>query len=103
NNRLYAFHVGFSGYFKDWSFASKLSFSRNFGTYKTSPIGHSFGTIRYPPQSGIFKTVNQFSGYLELQKELIKELSIGILAGIDQGKLLDNSIGLQLRIVKVFR
>lgn len=104
NNRLYAFHLGLSGYLKSWTFISKLSYSRNFGTYKTSPIGWSFGATRYPPQNGIFKTVNQFSGHIELQKELKNpELVVGIISAIDYGELLDNSIGLQLRVIKRFK
>src|SRR5690606_18003235 len=62
NNRLYAFHIGLSGYLQDWKFISKLSYSRNFGTYKTSSIGGSLGEIRYPPLYGTFIAVNQFSG-----------------------------------------
>lgn len=103
NNRLYAFHIGLSGYLKDWYFTSKLSYSRNFGTYKTSPIGGSLGEIRFPPQYGIFKTVNQFSGQLEFQKKLNKEMLIGILTAIDKGRLLNNSFGIQLRVIKSFK
>ncbi|HUH18892.1 capsule assembly Wzi family protein [Albibacterium sp.] len=103
NNRLYAFHIGFSGSVKDWNFISKTVYSRNFGTYGTSSIGGSQGEIRYPPVYGIFKTVNQFSGYLELQKEIKKEFTVGIVGAIDQGQLLDNSIGLQLRLIKRFK
>lgn len=103
NNRLYAFHIGFSGYLKNWSFTSKISYSRNYGTYATSPIGGSRGEIRNPPLYGIFETVNQFSGYLELQKEVKRELTIGIVGAVDQGQLLDNSLGLQLRLIKRFK
>lgn len=103
NNRLYAFHIGLSGNLKKWNFISKLSYSRNFGTYKTSSIGWSFGENRYPPQYGIFKAINQFSGYVELQKKLNKELTIGIVTAIDQGQLLDNSLGLRLKIIKDFK
>jgi len=103
NNRLYAFHIGFSGYLKSWNFVSKLSYSKNFGTYGTSPIGVLFGNNRVPPKYGIFQTVNQFSAYLELQKEVNRDMSLGIVTAFDQGKLLDNSIGLQLRLIKHFK
>ncbi|WP_132220749.1 capsule assembly Wzi family protein [Albibacterium bauzanense] len=102
NNRLYSFHLGFSGHLKDWNFISKVSYSRNFGTYNTSPIGGSIGEIRNPPIYGLFETVNQFSGQLELQKEFNKKLTMGMVVALDQGRLLDNSIGLQLKLVRSF-
>ncbi|QNK64717.1 hypothetical protein H7F33_09665 [Pedobacter sp. PAMC26386] len=100
NNRIVAFHFGLSGSLSDWNFSSKLSYSRNYGTFGTSIYGGSTGTIRNPQTTNIFVPVQQFSFYLESMKALNKGYSVGFATALDQGKLLYNSYGLVLKLKK---
>ncbi|WP_069660912.1 capsule assembly Wzi family protein [Arcticibacter eurypsychrophilus] len=102
NNRVVAFHAGIEGSIKKFEIISKLSFSKNYGTFGTSPEGHSTGIIRSPNTTNLFKTVNQFSAYLETHRSLSNGVSIGLAAAIDQGNLLYNSGGLVLKVSKSF-
>ncbi|KIO77546.1 hypothetical protein TH53_08930 [Pedobacter lusitanus] len=100
NNRVIAFHFGLSGSLYDWDFTSKLSYSKNYGTFGTSIYGGSTGSIRNPQTTNIFTAVDQFSFYLESMKALKKGYSVGFATALDQGKLLYNSYGLLLRLKK---
>lgn len=102
NNRVVAFHAGTELSIKGINLITKLSFSENYGTFGTSPEGNSTGSIRNPNTTNLFKKVNQFSGYLEASKSLNSETKIGILTAIDNGRLLDNSLGLGLKFSKFF-
>ncbi len=100
NNRVVALHFGLSGSLYNWNFSSKLSYSRNYGTFGTSIYGGSTGAIRDPHSTNIFKPVEQLSFYLESMKALNKGYSIGFATALDQGKLLYNSYGVQLKLKK---
>ncbi|MBB6271610.1 hypothetical protein HDF26_002067 [Pedobacter cryoconitis] len=100
NNRIVAFHLGLSGSLYNWIFSSKLSYSKNYGTFGTSIYGGSTGSIRNPQTTNIFVPVQQFSFYLESMKAIKKGCSIGFATALDQGKLLYNSYGLQLKLKK---
>ncbi|MGY0034909.1 capsule assembly Wzi family protein [Pedobacter sp. NJ-S-72] len=100
NNRVVAFHLGLAGSLYNWTFSSKLSYSQNYGTFGTSIYGGSTGKIRNPQTTNIFATVQQFSFYLESMKALNKGYSVGFATALDQGKLLYNSYGLQLKLKK---
>jgi len=102
NNRVVAFHGGAEGSIADIEVVTKLSFSQNYGTFGTSPEGHSTGTIRNPNTTNLFKKVNQFSAYVEANKSLNNGLKLGIMGAIDEGRLLDNSIGLGVKLSKSF-
>lgn len=100
NNRVIAYHIGVGGSINAWTFQSKISYSQNFGTFGTSPIGHSLGRERFPPKFGIFQQVNQFSFYFDNQKEIKDGLIIGYTVGYDQGGLLRNSVGVAFKVRK---
>lgn len=102
NNRVIALHTGFSGIIKGISFTTKATYSWNFGTFGTSIYGHSTGPKRSAPTSNIFKTVQQFSFYLEGDKKLRNNYKLGAATSFDRGELLNNSFGLQLRASKSF-
>ena len=101
NNRIVAFHFGFEGTYKEWELITKLTLSENYGTYGTSPIGHSIGSRRGKPY-GLFDKVNQFSGYIEANKSLSTNWNIGFVAAIDEGELYDNSVGIIVKAKYIF-
>jgi hypothetical protein len=102
NNRVAAFHIGIEGSLGSWDLRGKFSYSMNYGTYGTSPFGHSTGELRVPPRFGIFKEVGQFSSFLQVKKELAHGLEFGCIAALDRGDLLNNSSGLILSLSKTF-
>jgi len=101
NNRVLAFQTGIEGSVKQLHFIGKLSYSRNYGTFGTSIYGHSLGSERFPPKV-IFKEVQQFSSYLEANKQLKSGVHIGMSAAFDYGKLLENSVGVMWKVSKDF-
>lgn len=103
NNRVVALHTGLSGRINTWDVMTKLSYSWNYGTFGTSIYGSSTGNIRNPQTSNIFKPVEQFSFYLEGTKNLKNGYSAGFATAIDQGELLNNSLGFMLRLKKKFQ
>jgi hypothetical protein len=100
NNRIIAFHAGGLAQMNDWYFTGKLTFSKNYGTFGTSIYGHSLGNIRHPQTENIFTIVNQTSLYLQISKDLKKNLRLGLAFAVDNGGLLNNSIGTQLSVSK---
>ncbi|MGG7663504.1 capsule assembly Wzi family protein [Dyadobacter sp. BHUBP1] len=103
NNRVIAFNAGFIGNIGSVNITTRLSYSRNFGTYGTSPIGTSLGKRREVLPPPYFQEVNQFSGYLEGSKKVKNNWEVGLAAAIDSGRLLYNSFGLMLNVRKSFQ
>jgi len=87
NNRLMAFHAGVAGEAGAWDITAKLSYSRNFGTRVTETE---------------FPVVGQLSAYLEGSRPLKNGMHIGGVLALDTGKLLYNSTGIMLKVVKAF-
>lgn len=102
NNRVIAFHLGLEGSAKQWSLLSKLTFSVNYGTFGTSPNGHTAGEVHTDPIYGIFEPTNQFSGLFEIGRQLDRDAKIALISAFDRGMLLNNSFGLQLKLSKTF-
>lgn len=103
NNRVIAFHSGLEVSVASWDFRVKATYSSNYGTFGTSPEGHSTGEITgAEPIYGLFGKLNQFSGYLEGNKLLKTQWRLGFAAALDNGSLLNNSNGLLLKIGKRF-
>ena len=92
NNRLYAIHLGCEGSVKSFSYILKASWSRNYGTYLTTNEEQSTD-IENPGAYGIFGEQDQLSTYLELNRTLNNELSLGFIGAFDYGDLLYNSFG----------
>lgn len=89
NNRVNAYHVGSEGSFLGLKYIVKMSYSRNFGTYKTSEVYNTFNEI------------GQFSGMIKLNKDFVNGLSVWGLTALDYGNLFDHSAGLVVGISKV--
>ena len=102
NNRVAAFHLGAQASAGSWSFTGKFSYSINYGTYGTSPFGHTTGRLRVPPRFGLFPKVNQFSSWLEVTKSIGDYWDVGCVAALDAGKLLYNSSGVILKLSRKF-
>jgi hypothetical protein len=100
NNRVTLVHMGIEWQAKDWSITNKFSFSRNYGTYATSPIGNSLGAVRTIQPPPYFTSVNQFSGYIEASRALKNNFRIGFVLAGDYGDLLYNSIGGMVKLTK---
>lgn len=102
DNRIIALHTGIEGAVKKINILMKLTYSMNYGTYGTSYPGHStsgkYGGNKY----GLFKEVNQFSGYLEANKNINTTLNVGAAVAADQGGLYYNSAGLLVKVRKSF-
>jgi len=80
----------------------KLSYSMNYGTFGTSTYGHTTGRLRVPPRFGLWQEVSQFSSFLEVSKALGNGYTLGCLAALDNGKLLNNSGGVIFKLTKTF-
>jgi len=100
NNRVIAFHAGIMGYLWNWSVTAKATYSLNYGTWGSSPYGHSGADIRNPGPPPYFTEVKQFSAYLEASRSLKNGFSIGFALAGDKGGLLYNSIGGMIRLSK---
>nr|WP_288812031.1 capsule assembly Wzi family protein [uncultured Sphingobacterium sp.] len=103
NNRVIAFHSGLEGNIKRLEVKLKLSYSQNYGTFGTSPIGSSLGDVRSPIAPPYFEKVNQFSGYVECYRPLKRGWKLGVASAFDSGKLLNDSFGASLSVKKHFR
>jgi hypothetical protein len=99
NNRVQAYHVGIDGSLSKLNFICKLTFTQNYGTYGSSPLGHSLNNIRSPGKPPYFETENQFSGYLEASRNF-KGISLGICVAVDQGTMIYNASGLWFKVSK---
>lgn len=105
NNRVIAFHFGMENRVHGWDVLTKLSYSKNYGEYKTSDVKHFWyvGKLRDRiPVYGIFKKVNQFSGYVDAGKSLKHGLRLNLTAAWDQGQLLYNSFGGFVKLTKTW-
>jgi hypothetical protein len=103
NNRIIAVHTGFTGSYKKLDLLIKATYSKNYGTYATSEFGESTGSFRNRPSWGIFTPVTQYSIYVDAGKALRNNYYVSLTGAVDQGKLLQNSWGLILKIKKEFR
>lgn len=102
NNRVLALHLGLSGSMKQWDIITKLSYSVNYGTFGTSTVGHTTGDKHTPTIYGIFEPTRQFSGFIEVGRNMSNGFRAKVTLAVDQGALLYNSTGLQLSLSKSF-
>ncbi len=103
NNRVLAIHLATKGSIWGCNYTAKLSFSRNWGDFLTSGQEYIYFLGEYVKMDykyGIFTPVNQFSGYLEANRPIGNGYSVGAAVAVDQGKLLNNSVGGFLKLVK---
>lgn len=102
NNRVVALYVGSAFSIKKMDVMLKLSYSQNYGTFATSEYGNSLGNKFIHYSDSVFKQVDQFCGYLELNKQLKHGFRLGMVLALDQGNLYYNSSGLMLKAAKTF-
>lgn len=102
NNRVMAFYFGIEANILNLNLKSKISYSKNYGTYRTAAEGHEDIGLIFPSPYGVFPISNQFSGLIECSKALNKGFSIGLKAAADMGDLYDNTFGLICSLLKEF-
>ena len=105
NNRVMAFYGAIEGSVYNYRFVARGSYSLNYGTFGTSPWGHTTGSpANYTPvpKYNQFKEVNQLSGSLEVTRDLDNGWQAGCMAGLDYGNLFYHSAGLILSIRRGF-
>ena len=96
NNRLLAFHFGSEGSVHGYGYVVRASWSKNFGTYRTTDEEQSTG-ITDAGDYGIFNVQKQLSAYFELNKHLNNSVGMAFIGAYDYGTLLYNSFGLFLK------
>ena len=101
NNRLFAIHCGGEGSIRNLDYIFKASWSKNYGTYRTTDEEQSTG-IPDPGAYGLFGEQDQVSFYFELDKQLENGFHLGIIGAGDYGDLLYNSLGLFLKVSHSF-
>ena len=102
NNRVIAFHFGFEANISNLIIRSKVTYSQNYGTYRTAAEGHEDIGLIFPSPFGVFPVTNQFSGLLEGSKELKKGFTLGLRAAVDIGELYEDTFGFICSVMKVF-
>lgn len=102
NNRVVAIHGGLEGFIHHWSVILKGTYSMNYGTYGSSPWGHSNLTIRNPGPPPYFLRVNQFSASIEASRPMKNGFHVGFVFAGDYGDLLYHSAGGVLKLTKAW-
>lgn len=102
NNRLKAIQIGSEYAVDKWNFVLKMNYSFNYGTYGTSPWGHSLNNIRVPNPPPYFGEERQFSGYIVANRGLKHNMDIALALALDNGGMLYNSSGFSLKITKTW-
>ncbi|SIS67559.1 Capsule assembly protein Wzi [Filimonas lacunae] len=104
NNRVLALYAGIQGNYKDIGFTGKIALSKNWGTYGSSPEGHSTGPYRYPPPPSLyFHEKNQVSLYGSFDKAIGKGFMLDLAGALDTGSLLYYNVAVALTLRKVFK
>jgi hypothetical protein len=104
NNRVTALNLGFEGSLSNILLRTKLSFSRNYGTYRTSGApykGVGGGVVPGNPDLR-FSAVNQLSLYIDAKKAFKNNLVGGLTLAGDSGRLLYNSVGVVASVSRHF-
>lgn len=94
NNRVMAIHFGLMASFYEWEISSKLSYSRNYGTYRTASEGKITSDIIYPSPYGVFPETDQFSIFISAARTIQGNLIVGLKAALDAGNLYENTFGI---------
>jgi hypothetical protein len=102
NNRIKAYQLGSELSISDFNLRLKLTYSLNYGTYGTSPLGHSLSNIRIPSKPPYFGEEKQFSGYFEVNRNLKRGMRIGLSFATDNGTMLYNSSGGWISLTKTW-
>ena len=100
NNRLIGLHGGAEFLINNWYCRCLLSYSLNYGTYTTSPGERGLGSDIYYYDPPYFPKLTQFSAFFETHRKLQNGFELGIQLAVDEGKLLNNSVGGGLTLTK---
>src|SRR5690606_28542121 len=99
SNRVSALHLGTELYAWKTSFIVKATYAKHFGNFSTSRWGASLGEEFREPY-GIFKPVDQFSGYVKAYRDFRRGFSMGLVVSADYGSMLNNSFGSYVSLAK---
>lgn len=105
NNRVAAYYLGVTGSVAEWDFAARISYSQNFGTWRTSGLGVYFGgdpNHRVAQPYATFKQANQSDFYFEAATKIRDDIRISAIASFDVGDLYYNSAGISIKVCKYF-
>jgi len=101
NNRVTALYAALQGsLFHDYRFTARGSYTLNYGTFGTSIWGYSTGNHFVRPQFGIWKKVNQASGWFSIERDLDPGWTVGCVIAVDRGDLFYSGGGFILRLKK---
>ncbi len=92
SNRVLAVHLGADMDIYKTKILLKATYARHYGNFSTSEWGGSTGS-EFGESYGKFIPVSQLSAYLEASRRLSRGFSTGIVAAMDHGKMLNNSVG----------
>src|SRR5690606_16239703 len=92
SNRVSALHVGTELGVLGTNISLKATYARHHGNFSTSQWGGSLGKNFHEPY-GLFVPVNQFSTYLNANRNLKQGYSLRVVFAADYGKMLNNSVG----------
>ena len=101
NNRVAAIHAGCEGTLKKTNYVLKASWSKNYGTYRTTDEEQSTDILN-PGAYGIFGVQDQLSTYLQMKRDFNNGLNLGCIATFDYGELLNNSFGVFFIVSEFF-
>jgi len=101
NNRVMALHFGVEGTVKNLDYMLKASWSKNYGTYRTTDEEQSTGIIN-PGEYGLFGEQVQFSSFMGVNRAFSNGLILGLIGAFDIGNLYYDSFGLFVRAAYSF-
>ncbi len=102
NTRVSAIHIACIFKLSKWILQPSITLSKNFGTYRVSPVEHGRGDSIFYHDPPYFGELNQFSGVIEANKNLNNGIQLRGVLSFDEGNLLNNSIGGEIKILKSF-
>ena len=102
NNRVIALHAGLEGSLNKIDYLVKATWSKNYGTYRTTDEEQSTG-ISDPGSYGIFGEQKQFSTFLQLSQEISTNAGVRLIGAADFGDLYYNSSGIFLTFFYILK
>ncbi len=102
NNRVMALYLGLEGSIRQWDLITRLSYSKNYGTYLTSATSKIWDDGVNPDPSRIFPVTGQFSALLKTSTLLKNGLQLGFDAACDIGGLYEDTFGIQISLSRTF-
>ena len=98
---FWPFHFGCEGAINNINYIIKASWSKNYGTYRTTDEDQSTDLTDHGAY-GIFGEQEQMSSYLEINRQFKNGLNLGFIGAFDAGQLYYNSMGIFLKASYAF-